>query len=69
MEWLEKPLADVRQAVVEGAERAYLAALLRETGGRVGETARRAGIRARSLYDKMQHLGLRKEDFKPTRNT
>jgi DNA-binding NtrC family response regulator len=67
-EWLEKPLAAVRQAVVEGAERAYLAALLRETGGRVGETARRAGIRARSLYDKMQHLGLRKEDFKPKRN-
>jgi DNA-binding NtrC family response regulator len=37
---------------------------LRETGGRVGETARRAGINQRSLYEKMKQLGLRKEDFR-----
>ena len=64
-EWLEKPLSDVRRAAVESIERAYLAALLEETGGRVGETAKRAGIQPRSLYDKMQHHGLLKEDFRP----
>jgi DNA-binding NtrC family response regulator len=63
--WLSKPLSEVRAWAVESVERAYLAALLRETGGRVGETARRAGIQPRSLYDKMRRHGLRKEDFKP----
>ena len=65
-EWLGRPLADVRREVVGTFERAYLAALLGETGGRVGEAARRAGIRPRSLYDKMKAHGLRKEDFKPS---
>ncbi len=55
---------EVRQEIVEHFERAYLAALLQETGGRVGETAKRAGIEPRSLYDKMKHYGFRKEDFR-----
>jgi len=38
--------------------------LLRQTAGRVGETARRAGIDPRSLYTKMRRHGLRKEDFR-----
>ena len=63
-EWLERPLADVRAEVVARLERAYLAGLLRATRGRVGETASRAGIQPRSLYDKMRQYGLRKEDFK-----
>ena len=62
-EWLEKPLAEARREVLETFERAYLSGLLKATGGRVGETARRAGIEPRSLYDKMKHHGLRKEDF------
>ncbi|NQT53129.1 sigma-54-dependent Fis family transcriptional regulator [bacterium] len=66
-EWLERPLADVRADVVAGLERAYLTGLLRATSGSVGETARRAGIQPRSLYDKMKQHGLRKEDFKPRR--
>ena len=48
---------------MESFERAYLSGLLKATGGRVGQTAKRAGIEPRSLYDKMKHHGLRKEDF------
>ncbi|MBL7133540.1 MAG: sigma-54-dependent Fis family transcriptional regulator [Phycisphaerae bacterium] len=63
-ELLRKPLQEVRQAMVENLERVYLTALLRETGGRVGETAKRAGIESRSLYDKMKRYRLRKETFR-----
>jgi len=66
-EWLEKTLPEIRAAVVEDLERSYLAAMLRQTGGRIGETAERAGIEARSLYEKMKRYGLRKEDFRPRR--
>jgi len=62
--WLQKPLGEVRGVVLTNFERAYLAGLLRETRGRIGETARRAGIQPRSLYEKMQRYGLRKEDFR-----
>jgi transcriptional regulator with GAF, ATPase, and Fis domain len=61
---VSRPLRDVRQDAVENVERRYLHALLRITGGRVGETARRAGIVPRSLYDKMKKYGLRKEDYR-----
>ena len=62
--WLEKTLPEVRAAVVQDLERRYLAALLRETGGRVGEAAGKAGIEPRSLYEKMKRYGLSKEDFR-----
>jgi len=62
--WLERPLAEVREDLLRKFEHVYLVGLLRETGGRINETARRAGIRPRSLYDKMKHHGLRKEDFR-----
>jgi DNA-binding NtrC family response regulator len=64
-EWMEKPLHQVRHLVVRNFETAYLARLLRVTGGKVGETARRAGIHPRSLFDKMKRYGLSKEDFRP----
>ncbi len=64
-EWLQKSLEEVRKEVLEKFERTYLSGLLRATNGRVGETAKRAGIQSRSLFDKMKRLGLRKEDFKP----
>jgi DNA-binding NtrC family response regulator len=60
-------LQEVRQEIVENFEQAYITALLQETGGRVGETAKRAGIEPRSLYDKMKHYGFRKEDFRKSR--
>jgi DNA-binding NtrC family response regulator len=64
--WLERPWAEVRAEVVVRFERAYLAGLLERTEGRVGETAQLAGMTPRSLYEKMQRHGLRKEDFKPS---
>lgn len=63
-EWLEQPWREVREQVVERLERAYLSGLLARTRGRVGKTAKLAGMRARSLFEKMKRLGLRKEDFR-----
>jgi DNA-binding NtrC family response regulator len=63
--WTDKTVAEIREEAVARAERAYLEGLLRLTHGRIGETARRAGITPRSLYTKMKRLELRKEDFKP----
>ena len=63
-EWLDMTLPELRSAMVRELERNYLAAQLRETGGRVGEAATRAGIEPRSLYEKMRRYGLRKEDFR-----
>jgi DNA-binding NtrC family response regulator len=63
-DWLQKPIRHGRRKVVDAFERAYLESILRETRGRIGETAKRAGIEPRSLYDKMKKYGLRKEDFK-----
>ncbi len=60
-----RPWRDVRQIVVDRVEREYLAHLLRVSQGRVGETAKHAGMRSRSLFAKMKKHGLRKEDFKP----
>lgn len=64
-EWLGMPLKELRDSVVADLERAYLGAMLKATGGKVGETARRAGIEPRSAYSKMKLYGLAKEDFKP----
>jgi DNA-binding NtrC family response regulator len=64
-EWLDRPLRQLRGTMVADLERAYLAAMLRATQGKVGEAARRAGIDVRSLYEKMRQYGLAKEDFKP----
>lgn len=63
-EWLQKPLHEVRKDILERFEHTYLAGLLQLTGGRIGETAKRAGIQPRSLFDKMKRLGLRKEEFR-----
>ncbi len=63
-QWLQQPLQEARQQLLTEFERAYLTGLLTETRGRIDETARRAGIRPRSLFDKMKRLGLRKEDFR-----
>ena len=58
---------DVRQEVIQSAERTYLAGLLRDCEGRIGETAARAGMLPRALYAKMKQHGLRKEAYRPKR--
>lgn len=63
--WLQKPLHEARKEMLEWFERSYLIGLLQQTSGRVGKTAKRAGIQPRSLFDKMRRLGLRKEDYRP----
>ncbi len=65
--WLQQPLREAREKLLAEFERAYLVGLLEATQGRIGETAERAGIRPRSLYEKMKRLGLAKEDFRPKR--
>jgi DNA-binding NtrC family response regulator len=61
---LHLPIREARRRTVTGFERAYLSRLLQETGGRVGETARRAGVSERSLYELMRRAGLDKADFR-----
>ncbi len=67
-ELLDQPLPQARAGIVSAFERAYVERLLRATGGRIGETAKLAGINQRHLYDLMRRLGLRKEDFKAHRD-
>jgi two-component system, NtrC family, response regulator AtoC len=64
---IRKPLSVVRGMVVDEVERRYLVRLLQDTGGRIDQTARKAGIHSRALYNKMRRLNLDKADFKPGR--
>ncbi|HXV65486.1 MAG TPA: sigma-54 dependent transcriptional regulator [Vicinamibacteria bacterium] len=59
-----RSLGEARRHVVARFEQEYLRHLLGETRGRIGETARLAGITERTLYTMMRRHGLRKEDFK-----
>jgi two-component system response regulator AtoC len=63
--WLEQPLSKARRACMSEFEKSYLLHWLEQTRGRVGETARRAGVNERTLYDLMKKHGLRKETFRP----
>lgn len=67
-EWLTLPIREARQAVVADFEKLYLTQLLEQTGGRVGDTAFKAGVEPRSLFEKMRRYGLRKEDFRRKRS-
>ncbi len=62
--WFEQPLREAREHLVIQFEKAYLSSLLKDASGRIDETARRAGITTRALFDKMHRYGLKKEDFK-----
>ncbi|MDX2175688.1 MAG: sigma-54 dependent transcriptional regulator [Candidatus Sumerlaeia bacterium] len=46
-------------------EREYLRGLLRECGGSVAEAARRAGMGRRTLYEKMEKLGIAPDSERP----
>ena len=66
-EWLDQPWKQVRERLLLEGERAYLIGLLWASGGRIGASARQAGIAERSLFEKMKRHGLRKEDFRGPR--
>jgi DNA-binding NtrC family response regulator len=59
-----EPYQTARTRMLDAFERRYFEELLIDTRGRVGAAAQRAGISARSLYEKMKRLGLRKETFR-----
>lgn len=63
---LKASWSHVRQERIAILEKAYFSALLTKNGGRIGVTAKQAGLDARSVYQKMRRHGLRKEDFKAT---
>ncbi len=62
--WIQKPLHEAKMEYINRFEKAYFTSLLRHTNGKVNETAALAGIQSRSLFEKMQRLGLKKEQFK-----
>jgi DNA-binding NtrC family response regulator len=62
--WLEQTWKLVREQLLLAGERAYLIGLLRATSGRIGASARRAGMSERALFEKMKRHGLRKEDYR-----
>ena len=66
--WRDKTLPEVCREVFEQVERDYLTMVLTETGGRVGLTAKRAGIHPRGLYEKMKKHRLNKIDFRSGQN-
>jgi two-component system response regulator GlrR len=68
-ELLEKPLIEAKRQITAAFETRYLTDLLRSTNGGIGETARRARINERSLYDLMRKHALKKEDFRPRPHT
>lgn len=61
---LELPWRKMRRIFLDRLEREYLGRLLESTKGHIGRTAKMAGMRPRSLFDKMKKYGLCKEDFR-----
>lgn len=58
------PLLEAREQVLAEFYCSYLDELLREFHGRVGDSARAAGISERTLYSLMRRYGLRKETYR-----
>ncbi len=62
--WVDKPLREIKESLIASVERRYVREVLRATRGRIGETAKVAGLNERALYALMKRHGLKKEDFK-----
>jgi DNA-binding NtrC family response regulator len=62
----EAPLQVAREELLKDFERRYLEHHLAQTRGRVGVTAKRAGVNERTLYALMKRHGLRKKDYRGT---
>ena len=63
-DWQSQTLSETVQKITDQVEKKYLEIVLQKTKGRIGETAKIAGLHPRGLYNKMKRLNLRKEDFK-----
>jgi DNA-binding NtrC family response regulator len=63
-DWQNRAWKDVRNRVIRTCEQAYFVHHLEESNGNVDNTAIRADINPRSLYDVMKRHGLKKEEFR-----
>jgi two-component system response regulator AtoC len=63
-DWQSRSWKDVRNSIIGTCEQTYFTKQLGTTNGNVDETARRAEINPRSLYDLMKRHGLKKENFR-----
>jgi DNA-binding NtrC family response regulator len=61
---IDRTLEETLRPQVEALERAYLEACLRQTGGRMGSAAERAGISRRTLLRKLKSHGLQRASFR-----
>jgi DNA-binding NtrC family response regulator len=59
----EEPLAEVLSHVLTAVEREYLRRVLKRFKGHLGRTSQHSGLNRRTLYNKMQAYGLKREDF------
>jgi DNA-binding NtrC family response regulator len=57
-------MAQARKVVLERFEKEYLSYVLDKYKGRIGESARHAGLTARSIHGKMKSHGIRKESYR-----
>ncbi len=61
---IDEPLPTVIERMRGAVEREYLRRVLRKYRGHVGRVSEHAGVNRRTLYNKMQMYGLRREDFR-----
>jgi two-component system, NtrC family, response regulator AtoC len=59
----EEPLATVLHRVNSAVEREYLKRVLKRFRGHLGRTSQHSGLNRRTLYNRMQVHGLKREDF------
>lgn len=62
--WQARPWKDVRNRAIRTCEQTYFVHQLGKSNGNVDDTARRADINPRSLYDVMRRHGMKKEEFR-----
>jgi DNA-binding NtrC family response regulator len=60
---VEEPLATVLGRVNTAVEREYLKRVLKRFHGHLGRTSQHSGLNRRTLYNRMQAHGLKREDF------
>ena len=54
---------EAKKVVLESFERRFFTRILREAGGNVSQTARRAQIDRKNLYQKMKELRINPKDY------
>jgi len=61
---LEDPLPTVVERVRSAVEKEYIRRALRRYRGHIGRVSAHAGLNRRTLYNKMQLYGLKRDDFR-----